>query len=129
MFPIIRADSPVPIFEQIERYWVFRIATGHPQPGEFLPSVRKLAQKLLIHPNTVVNAYEQLEGAGIITARRGVGMEVTMEAPGICKKRREEMVKLRLQEILAESTQGGMSPTEILRLLRVEIKTREDNKA
>ena len=47
------------------------------RPGEPIPSLRQLALDLLVNPNTVQRAYEQLEREGLIQARRGLGMFVT----------------------------------------------------
>ena len=52
----LNPDSHLPLFEQIERYWIYRIAAGDPAPGERIPSVRDMAQRVLVHPNTIVNA-------------------------------------------------------------------------
>lgn len=52
------------------------IATGAIKAGEQLPSVRKMAEDLLINPNTVVRAYRDLEGEGIVELRHGSGVFV-----------------------------------------------------
>ena len=81
----LNPNSATPLFEQIRSHWVFRIARGDFPPGSLVPSVRELAQTLLVHPNTIVRAYQELENSGVITARRGVGMEVTAGARDICE--------------------------------------------
>lgn len=111
-------DSRVPIFEQIERYWVYRIAAGDPSPGERIPSVRDMAQRLLVHPNTIVHAYGELERSGIIVPRRGIGMEITAEAPRICKQKRESLLRERVKDLFVEAEQAGMSRPELIRLVR-----------
>jgi GntR family transcriptional regulator len=52
------------------------IATGAIRAGEQLPSVRKMAEDLLINPNTVVRAYRDLESEGIVELRHGSGVFV-----------------------------------------------------
>ncbi len=111
-------DSRVPIFEQIERYWIYRIAAGDPAAGERIPSVRDMAQRILVHPNTIVHAYGELEQAGIIVARRGIGMEVTAEAPRICREKREELLANRVRELFAEAEQAGITRVDLVRLVR-----------
>lgn len=111
-------DSRVPIFEQIERYWIYRIAAGDPAAGERIPSVRDMAQRILVHPNTIVHAYGELERAGIIVARRGIGMEVTTDAPRICQEKREALLGDRVRELFVEAEQAGMSRTDLVRLVR-----------
>lgn len=46
-------------------------------PGDRLPSVRRFAQTMGVSPSTVVEAYDRLEAAGVIRARRGSGFYVT----------------------------------------------------
>src|SRR5580704_9323144 len=72
-------QSPVPIFRQIVDGLCAAIAAGIYRPGDLVPSVRQQAMKLLVNPNTVQRAYEQLEREGFLVSRRGSGMEV---APG-----------------------------------------------
>ena len=77
----IQPDSPVPIYEQIVTQVTFTIASGALEPGAMIPSVRDLAGRLLVHPNTVARAFQELERRGAVAAKRGRGMEVTAEAP------------------------------------------------
>src|SRR3954453_5951156 len=83
MLLAVRPDSPVPIYEQIAAQVVFGVAAGDPPPGELVPSVRDLAQRLLVNPNTVARAYQDLERMGVLEGRRGRGMEATAEAPAL----------------------------------------------
>ena len=55
----------------------------HAKAGEQLPSVRRMAEDLLINPNTVVRAYRDLESEGIVELRHGSGVFVrdSVEAP------------------------------------------------
>lgn len=56
------------------------ISLGMLSPGDAVPSVRELAQRLRVNPNTVARAYQRLTDAGVFTARRGEGTFVA-EAP------------------------------------------------
>src|ERR1700730_14222312 len=48
----IHPESPVPIYEQIVAQTIFKIASGALEVGELIPSVRDLAPRVLVHPNT-----------------------------------------------------------------------------
>jgi GntR family transcriptional regulator len=74
-------NSPVPIFQQIVDGMATAIAAGVYMPGELVPSVRQTAQRLLVNPNTVQRAYEQLERDGLLVAKRGSGMAVADAGP------------------------------------------------
>src|SRR3954447_7498332 len=99
----IEPNSPIPIYEQIVAQIIFGVASGAVPVGELILSVRELAAKLTVHPNTVAQAYQELERRGVVTARRGRGMEVTAEAPRLCQEERREIVRKRIREALREA--------------------------
>jgi GntR family transcriptional regulator len=45
--------------------------------GDQLPTVKDVVAKVAINPNTVLKAYRELEYAGLVAARPGVGTFVT----------------------------------------------------
>ena len=65
-----------PLYLQLVEHLKHSIETGAVRPGEQLPSVRKMAEDLLINPNTVVRAYRELESQGIVELRHGSGVFV-----------------------------------------------------
>jgi GntR family transcriptional regulator len=46
--------------------------------GDQLPTVKEVVARLAINPNTVLKAYRELEHAGLVAARPGVGTFVTV---------------------------------------------------
>jgi GntR family transcriptional regulator len=121
-------ESPIPIFEQIINQVIFGVAAGLLEVGELIPSVRELGGRLTVHPNTVAKAFQELERQGVVTARRGRGMEVTPEAPALCRARRREIVRERLREALREAVSSAL-PLEDLRRLVDEELSRVNGKA
>lgn len=69
----LNLKSGVPICDQIVNGVIRLKALGVMQGGEQLPSVRTLAIKLSVNPNTVQKAYMILEGRGIIYSVKGKG--------------------------------------------------------
>jgi GntR family transcriptional regulator len=114
-------ESPIPIYEQIVAQVIFAIASGGLEVGELLPGVRELAPKVLVHPNTVAKAYQELERRGVLVARRGKGMEVTPRAPEICRAQRQEIVRGRIREALREAASSALAPEEVRRLVEEEL--------
>jgi GntR family transcriptional regulator len=45
--------------------------------GDQLPTVKEVAARLAINPNTILKAYRELEHKGLVAARPGVGTFVT----------------------------------------------------
>jgi GntR family transcriptional regulator len=65
--------SPLPIYEQLVAQIIRSIARGLLRSGEQMPSVRELASTLLVNPNTVSRAYQELESRNFIVTMRGKG--------------------------------------------------------
>ena len=68
--------SGTPLYLQLVAQLKHAIATGAIRAGEQLPSVRRMAEDLLINPNTVVRAYRDLEAEGIVVLKHGSGVFV-----------------------------------------------------
>jgi len=65
--------SGVPLYFQLIEQVKHAIETGAIRAGEQLPSVRQMAEDLVINPNTLARAYRDLEGEGIIELKHGSG--------------------------------------------------------
>jgi GntR family transcriptional regulator len=124
----IQPDSPVPIYEQIVSQVTFAIASGDLAAGSMIPSVRELAQQILVHPNTVARAFQELERRGAVSAKRGRGMEVTSEAQDSCQTQRHEIVRGRIREALREAASSALSPEAIRQLVEEELARVNGNK-
>ncbi len=117
----IRQDSLVPKYEQIVAQVIFGVASGLLRPGEMLPGVREVALPNVINFNTVAKAYQELERQGVVISRAGRGMEVTPEAPAVCRTRRKEIVQNRIREALREAVHSALTPDEVRRLVDDEL--------
>src|SRR4051794_562593 len=117
----LHPESPVPIYEQIVSQVIFAVAADGLAAGEIIPSVRDMAQRVLAHPNTVARAYQDLERRGVLAAKRGVGMEVTANAPRICREQRQEIVRGQVREALRSAVASALSPDDIRRLVDDEL--------
>jgi GntR family transcriptional regulator len=88
----IDPNSHVPIYLQIVAGIRAAIAAGVYRPGEMLPSLRTLAMELVVNPNTVQKAYDELEREGLIFSRRGAGIFVAKRASQSAQSQAEETV-------------------------------------
>lgn len=114
-------QSRKPIYEQlmdkIKELMINEVLQEHNQ----LPSVRILAQKLTINPNTIQKAYKQLELDGYIYTLPGKGNFVA--PPKTLKNSlKEEKIKSELTKVLAEALYIGIDKNEIYKLVK-EIST------
>jgi len=114
----INESEGTPLYLQLVRQLKHQIATGRLAPGDELPSVRVLAQQLVINPNTVVRAYRQLDEAGLIYTRRGSGTYVADRASPYSDAERRRILSARLDTVVVESRNLGYSMEQVVDLLR-----------
>jgi DNA-binding transcriptional regulator YhcF (GntR family) len=74
-------SSDVSLQQQIVTQVSLGILSGEFAPGERLPSLRELARRFHLHPNTVSLGYRQLERDGWVELRRGAGVYVRSTHP------------------------------------------------
>lgn len=120
----INLDSPIAVYVQIENLVQFAIASGKLAPGDTLPSVRDMSGMLDINPNTVTKAYRDLELMKLVHTRRGVGVTVAEEAPGLCKSSVHTMVQAHLRDAVAECIASGISAADVKRHVKNAIDTK-----
>ena len=65
-----------PIYLQIRDLIIARIIDSETGTAAPLPSVRALASELAVNPLTVAKAYQELRSAGLVAARKGVGLYI-----------------------------------------------------
>ena len=80
MFFSPNPSSGVPAYRQLIEQVRHAIETGALRPGEQLPGTRKVAEDLVMNPNTVAKAYQELEHQGVIEMRKGLGAFVARGA-------------------------------------------------
>ena len=73
----ISPNDGVPIYLQIVTQVKYLVASDRLTPGEELPPIRALAERLQVNPNTVAKAYRELEREGLVLARQGRGTFVS----------------------------------------------------
>ena len=114
----ISTKDGVPIYLQIVNQVKYRVASGRLRPGEQLPPVRRLAEDLLINPNTVARAYRELEAAKVLTTRQGAGVYVADTASPLARREQTRILKDRIDLLLAEARHMDTSVEDLIDLLR-----------
>ena len=117
----IDARDRTPIYAQLERGLRAAIASGRLRPGDQLPTVRQLAVDLRVNANTVARVYGELERAGVIGTRRGVGSFVTA-GPAQARPPREHERRLRAfaTRVLADAEAAGFTLDDLLAALEAQ---------
>ncbi len=116
----VQPESSVPIYEQIVTQVVFAVAAGDVPAGDLVPSVRELSQQLLVNPNTVARAFQDLERLGVLEPRRGLGMAVTSDGPKKSRDRRRDIVRERVRETLREAAAAGLAADDVHAIVDAE---------
>ena len=115
----INPSDPTPLYAQLDRAIRLAIATGRMSPDAQLPTVRQLAVDLRINANTVAKVYRDLERAGLVETRRGVGTFVKAPPPDAKPHReRERLLKDFAERFLAEGALHGFDADELLTHLK-----------
>ena len=109
----IEASSPVPIYAQIVGQVRAAVAGGELRAGDALPSVRQLAGELRVNPNTVAQAYRELEREGIAFVKRGQGTFVAEMRPERLSDERARVARALVERMLDEAFRLGLSTTEV----------------
>jgi len=105
--------SPVPVYLQIAEHIRSGVVAGVYQPGEMIPSLRALALELVVNPNTVQRAYETLEREGLIEARKGLGMIVTVAGAAGARARSESAIQATFAQAIRAARGLAMPPNDI----------------
>lgn len=115
----IDSRHPTPLYAQLERSIRFAIATGKLRIGEQLPTVRQLAVDLRINANTVARVYAELERAGVLETRRGVGTFVSARpAEATSRRDRERQLREVADHFIAETGTRGFSIDDLIEHLQ-----------
>lgn len=116
----VDVKSALPVYEQIKRAIKLVILSGRLEEGDQLMSIRELALKLKINPNTIIKVYTQLEMEGFVLSRPGAGYFVKFDGKKIQKERRE-LFEQSTDEYISKVTDMGYSLEDITQ----EINTRK----
>ena len=83
--------------------------------GDQLPTVRQLAVDLRINANTVAKVYAELERAGVLETRRGVGTFVSARPNEAASRRdRERHLRELAEHFISETQTGGFSIDDVI---------------
>ena len=114
MVVAIDPRDSTPLYAQLERGLRAAIASGRLTAGDQLPTVRQLAVELRVNANTVARVYSDLERAGVLETRRGVGSFVRATAAQ-ARTPNEHQRRLRafVTRVLGDAALAGVSPQEV----------------
>lgn len=119
--------SAVPVYVQLMEQVKHAVETGALKAGDQLPAIRRVAEDLVINPNTVARVYRELEHEGVIELRHGAGAFV---AGGGGEDERAALVRKArpvVRSAVARLDALGLAEEEMRRLFEAEVRElRED---
>lgn len=114
----ISDQDGVPIYVQLVNQIKYLVASGRLAAGEQLPPVRKLAEQLLVNPNTVARAYRELESAGVVSSRQGSGVFVAEGVSPLARREQTRILQERVDLLLTAARQMNVDVETVIKLLR-----------
>jgi GntR family transcriptional regulator len=124
----INFKSGTPAYLQIVEQVRRASATGSIRPGDQLPSIRELAERLRINRNTVAKTYSELEHEGLVETLQGRGVFVNAAGRPLPKAAREGMVGQALDAAIIQAHHLRVDHANLKRLLEQRIQAFEDRK-
>lgn len=122
-------DDPEPMYRQIESQLRGHILSGHLTAGTRLPSVRGLANELACSPITTRRAYQDLEGAGFIRTRQGMGTAVAEIDEDRMSAYRREPVETAFTEAIRVGQRVGFTELDLRELFEQTLDSEDANNA
>lgn len=116
MLITIDPNDARPIYVQIMDEIRRALVLGTLAPEEPLPSVRQLAVELRVNPNTVAQAYRELERQGMVHVRRGQGTYASKTHRNGTERR--ALVRAVAERALREAHRNGLSADELIEGIR-----------
>ena len=114
--------SALPVYEQVKRAIKLAILSGRVKEGGQLTSIRELALKLQVNPNTIIKVYYQLEVEGFVHSRPGAGYYVKLYRKKI-QKEKKDIFKGITGEYVSKAMDLGYSFKEIVDEISARLDT------
>ncbi len=115
-------NSNIPIYKQISEQLKGDILAGKIKEGEYLPSIRGLAQELRISVITTMKAYEELAAEGLVTPVQGKGFYVNAQDSELLKEQHMRRIEEALTEAISAAKIAGISEKELVSTLKTLIE-------
>lgn len=110
----VDAKSALPAYEQIKRAIKLAILSRRLKDGDQLMTLREMALKLTVNPNTIVKVYDQLENEGFIYSRPGTGYYVRLD-PAKFNQSSYELFREVTEDYISKALELGYSAEQMLR--------------
>jgi GntR family transcriptional regulator len=115
----ISPTDGIPIYLQVVQQIRRLVAAGELTEGEELPSIRALAERLVVNPNTIARAYRELESAGVVTFSRGLGTFIAATDLQSIRAEKQAILAEKIDGLIEESRTLDVPFDELIDMIRV----------
>ena len=109
-----------PLYLQLMEQVRHAVETGVLQDGDLMPSIRALAEELVISHNTVAKAYMELQHEGLLELRHGSGAYISAPRSG-ARAAKLVNAQARVRGVIEDLRDDGFSSDEIRRLFEAQL--------
>ncbi|MFC2156076.1 GntR family transcriptional regulator [Acidobacteriota bacterium] len=103
----------MPVYEQVKQNMKLAIISGYLQQADQVMSIRELAARLKIHPNTIAKIYYQLEVEGFLYSKPGTGYFVKVDHRKI-QREKQDLFKKVTRDYVTKTMNLGYSLTDMI---------------
>ena len=115
----LNQSSGIPLYLQLMEQVKHAVETGALREGEQLPTIRKLAEDLVMNPNTVARAYRELEHEGVLEVKHGSGAFIKESA--VNRSRLIQKAQNVMQSTIGRLASLGLTEDELRRVFENEL--------
>lgn len=115
----LNQSSGIPLYVQLIEQVKHAVETGALREGDQLPTIRKVAEDLVMNPNTVVRAYRELEHEGVLELKHGSGAYIKESAGGRARLMRK--AQSVVQTTIERLASLGLTEDELRRAFENEL--------
>ena len=115
----LNQSSGIPLYLQLMEQVKHAVETGALCEGDQLPTIRKLAEDLVMNPNTVARAYRELEHAGMLEVKHGSGAFI--KGLGADRSRLIHRAQGVMQSTIGRLVSLGLTDDELRRVFENEL--------
>ena len=121
MFFKLSQTTGQPLYMQLMQQIRHSIEIGALSEGDQLPSIRSLAEDLVVSPATIVKAYTELEREGVLDLHQGAGAFISKGRASRASTNHVQAANKRVNSVVEQLRKKGFSDEEIRRIFEAAL--------
>jgi len=117
----VSPSSGKPVYLQIMEQVRHAVESGVLQDGDQMPSIRTLAEELVVSHNTIAKAYTELQHEGVLELRHGSGAFISTTRRMRARAEHVQRAQTTVVAVVQGLVEDGLTPEEIRRLFEVAV--------